>query len=92
MLTLFDKPIPQQPSTYSRYTLPERNGFDSLTLEKDIKTPTPAKGEVLIAVKAVSLNYRDLITCKGTYPGAAKGVSLLLIDIPGWREFHKSRC
>ncbi len=30
--------------------------------------PKPGRGEVLIAVKAASLNYRDLMIAKGLYP------------------------
>ena len=41
-------------------------GIDKLTLD-EIPTPTPGPGQVLVAVKAVSLNYRDLSIVRGTY-------------------------
>ena len=34
---------------------------------EDVPNPTPGPGEVLIRVAAVSLNYRDLLMCRGTY-------------------------
>jgi len=33
-------------------------GLDTLHLQEDI-IPTPGKGEVLVEIRAVSLNYRD---------------------------------
>lgn len=43
-----------------------RFGIDSLEfVEKP--TPTPGPGEVLVAVRAVSLNYRDLLMVNGLY-------------------------
>ncbi|MEL7237837.1 MAG: NAD(P)-dependent alcohol dehydrogenase, partial [Planctomycetota bacterium] len=40
------------------------------SLEKiDLDTPTPGAGEVLLDLKAWSLNFRDLIVSKGGYPG-----------------------
>jgi NADPH:quinone reductase-like Zn-dependent oxidoreductase len=39
-------------------------GLDHLKLV-DKPKPTPAKGQVLVAMKAASLNYRDLLTVKG---------------------------
>jgi len=41
-------------------------GIDSLELVER-PTPEPGPGEVLIKVRAVSLNYRDLMMVKGTY-------------------------
>lgn len=41
-------------------------GIDSLELVER-PTPLPGPGEVLIAVRAVSLNFRDLMTVKGLY-------------------------
>jgi zinc-binding alcohol dehydrogenase/oxidoreductase len=36
---------------------------------KDIETPTPKAGEVLVAVKAAALNHRELWITRGQYPG-----------------------
>jgi len=41
-------------------------GIDSLEFV-ELPTPVPGSGEVLIAVRAVSLNYRDLLMVKGLY-------------------------
>jgi NADPH:quinone reductase len=34
---------------------------------QDIDTPTPSRGEVLVAVKAVSVNFPDILMCQGKY-------------------------
>src|SRR5579871_5312651 len=41
-------------------------GIDSLEFVERT-TPVPGPGEVLVAVRAVSLNFRDLLTVKGAY-------------------------
>lgn len=41
-------------------------GLEHLTLAERPE-PTPGPGQVLVAVKAVSLNYRDLLVAKGQY-------------------------
>lgn len=41
-------------------------GIEHLTIA-DRADPTPATGQVLVAVKAVSLNYRDLLVTRGQY-------------------------
>lgn len=41
-------------------------GIDSLTLT-DRSTPTPGPGQVLLRMRAWSLNYRDLLVVKGVY-------------------------
>jgi NADPH:quinone reductase-like Zn-dependent oxidoreductase len=41
-------------------------GLDHLTLV-DRPEPTPGPGQVVVAVKAVSLNYRDLMVARGQY-------------------------
>ncbi|KAL4873946.1 hypothetical protein BDV12DRAFT_158792 [Aspergillus spectabilis] len=43
-----------------------RKGLDSLQLSEAPK-PSPAKGEVLVEIHAVSLNYRDYEVCSGEY-------------------------
>jgi len=48
------------PSTYSRYVLRGTGSFDVLKLEEGLSLPSPRLGEVLVRVKAVSLNNRDL--------------------------------
>jgi NADPH:quinone reductase-like Zn-dependent oxidoreductase len=41
-------------------------GIDNLSLD-ELPTPSPGPGQVLVAVQAASLNYRDLSIVKGTY-------------------------
>ena len=48
------------------YRIHEFGGPESLKRD-DLPTPAPGPGEVLIKVKAVSLNYRDLLISKGHY-------------------------
>ena len=48
------------------YRIHEFGGPETLKRD-DLPTPAPGPGEVLIKVKAVSLNYRDLLISKGHY-------------------------
>jgi NADPH:quinone reductase-like Zn-dependent oxidoreductase len=48
------------------YQLPEFGGPRSLR-RVELPGPTPRHGEVLIRVRAVSLNYRDLLVARGQY-------------------------
>jgi NADPH:quinone reductase-like Zn-dependent oxidoreductase len=48
------------------YRLVEFAGPDALRCE-DLISPTPGPGEVQIRIRAVSLNYRDLLISKGLY-------------------------
>ena len=50
------------------HVIPSPKGIDLLTL---VERPEPAPGprQVLVRVRATSLNYRDLITVEGTMRG-----------------------
>ena len=48
------------------YEIRERFGLDALTLTERPQ-PQPGPHEVLVRIKAVSLNYRDLMVVKGLY-------------------------
>lgn len=48
------------------YELQHKSGLDSLTLVTR-PDPAPGPGQVLVKVKAWSLNYRDLMVAKGAY-------------------------
>lgn len=52
--------MPNLPSTYSRYVLHGTGSFDVLKLEDNVSLPSPRLGEVLVRVRAVALNNRDL--------------------------------
>lgn len=51
------------------YRLESPDGPSSLA-KVQLPVPSPGRGEVVIDVKASSLNFRDLIMCRGKYPGA----------------------
>ena len=52
---------------FQQYYLPQKDGFDSLTL-RTVQKESPKYGQVLVRIKAVSLNWRDGILAVGTYP------------------------
>lgn len=54
-------------TTFRQFYLPEKKGFDCLTLREVVKT-SPKFGQILVRIKAVSLNWRDGIIALGTYP------------------------
>ncbi|MCP5395426.1 MAG: NAD(P)-dependent alcohol dehydrogenase [Sphingomonadaceae bacterium] len=45
------------------------DGFDKLFLKTDLPDPQPGPGEVLVAPKAWSINYRDFAVASGQYFG-----------------------
>ncbi|KAH6962692.1 hypothetical protein DER45DRAFT_640365 [Fusarium avenaceum] len=55
------------PTTLKQYWLPEKKGFDCLQL-RDVPKKFPKLGQILVRIKAVSLNWRDGIVAIGTYP------------------------
>jgi NADPH:quinone reductase-like Zn-dependent oxidoreductase len=60
------------------YEIAEPKGIDSLKLvEQD--TPKPRPSEVLMRVRATSLNYRDLVTLKGG--AVTRGIRLPLVPL-----------
>jgi hypothetical protein len=77
------------PTTFKQYWLPEKKGFDCLTLRHVPKEP-PKFGQILVRIKAVSLNWRDGILAIGTYPfpgpdavvPGSDGAGLLAPDSP----------
>jgi alcohol dehydrogenase len=53
------------------YRFDDLKGFDSLRIHEE-PTPKPGKGEVLVRIHAVSLNYRDIAPVLGRYVWNAK--------------------
>ncbi|MCK1516351.1 NAD(P)-dependent alcohol dehydrogenase [Bradyrhizobium sp. 190] len=76
------------------YELQGPSGIDGLALV-DKPVPEPGEGEVLVQLKAATLNYRDLITVKGGYGSRQKfplvpvsdGAGVIERVGPGVREF-----
>jgi NADPH:quinone reductase-like Zn-dependent oxidoreductase len=56
-----------------RYEIREPKGITSI-LCHDVEPPRPGPGQVLVEMKAWSLNYRDLAMPRGGYPGNDKVV------------------
>jgi NADPH:quinone reductase-like Zn-dependent oxidoreductase len=54
-----------------RYEIREPKGIDSIALV-EVEAPRPGPGQVLVEMKAWSLNYRDLAMPRGGYPGNDK--------------------
>ncbi|HTI81975.1 MAG TPA: NAD(P)-dependent alcohol dehydrogenase [Acetobacteraceae bacterium] len=54
------------------YQIPKPEGVDSLVL-RETPTPKPGRGQVLVRMRAASLNYRDLMVLTGRY---ARGTPL----------------
>lgn len=52
------------------YQIPKPEGIDSLVL-RDAPTPKPGRGQVLVRMRAASLNYRDLMVLTGRYARGA---------------------
>jgi NADPH:quinone reductase-like Zn-dependent oxidoreductase len=48
--------------------LESADGPESVSV-KEVETPTPKAGEVRVAIKAASLNHRELFIAHGQYPG-----------------------
>jgi NADPH:quinone reductase-like Zn-dependent oxidoreductase len=58
------------------YVIPSPKGIDSLTLAER-PDPTPGPRQVLVRVKASSLNYRDLLTIEAQYARSAPKPDLI---------------
>jgi NADPH:quinone reductase-like Zn-dependent oxidoreductase len=60
------------------YEIAEPKGIDNMKLVEHA-TPQPGTGEVLVRIRATSLNYRDLVTVKGG--AATRGIRLPLVPL-----------
>jgi NADPH:quinone reductase-like Zn-dependent oxidoreductase len=65
------------------YELRELSGPDGVVLNADRPSPQPGHGEVVIQVRAASLNYRDLLIASGKYGGRMKSNAIPLSDGAG---------
>ena len=57
------------------YVIPAPKGIESLTLVER-PDPTPGPRQVLVRVKATSLNYRDLLTIEAAHLASLTGAPL----------------
>ncbi|MFE8150107.1 zinc-binding dehydrogenase [Brenneria goodwinii] len=63
--------------------LREHGGNDKLRFEYDFPDPVPGKGEVLLRVRASSLNYHDVFTRRGM-PGISLSFPIIIgLDVAG---------
>lgn len=63
--------------------LHEHGGIDALTYDENFPDPVVGEGQVIIAVKATSLNYHDVFTCEGM-PGIKVPMPMIIgLDIAG---------
>lgn len=69
-------------SSHTVYRLSSRNGFDGIEAFQE-PIPVITKHEVLIRVRGVALNYRDIATALGTLPLAIKDRVVPCSDMAG---------
>ncbi len=63
--------------------LHEHGGVDALTLDENFPDPVLGEGQVIIRVRATSLNYHDVFTCDGM-PGIKVPMPMIIgLDIAG---------
>jgi alcohol dehydrogenase len=64
-------------------TVREHGGLDRLRYEEDFPDPRPGPGEVVVAVRAASLNYHDVFTLRGM-PGITIPMPAIMgLDVAG---------
>lgn len=69
--------------TMKALVLREHGDNDKFTLEPDFPDPQPGEGEVIIGVKAASLNYHDIFTRRGM-PGINLPFPIIIgLDVAG---------
>ncbi|TGJ85342.1 hypothetical protein E0Z10_g3413 [Xylaria hypoxylon] len=70
------------PTEQTVFRLTGQNGFEDLQPFRE-PVPKPSVGEVLVKVRSVSLNYRDIAIAKATYPLAIKDNVIPCCDMAG---------
>lgn len=65
------------------FQLRDTVGMTGLVLRKDIDKPVPGPDEVLIRIRATSLNFRDFMVAHGQYPAGVKRCVIPLSDGAG---------
>src|SRR5258705_4330134 len=59
------------------------NGGVEVLKVQEAPDPTPAKGEVLIRVKAAGLNFADILARQGLYPDGPKKPCVMGYEVSG---------
>ncbi|KAK5195682.1 hypothetical protein LTR99_002207 [Exophiala xenobiotica] len=70
------------PQTQTVFRLTSRNGFDGLQAFKE-PVPTIGDYEVLVKIRSVSINYRDIAIANDTYPLMVKDQVIPCSDMAG---------
>ncbi|KAI0552758.1 GroES-like protein [Xylaria curta] len=70
------------PTEQTVFRLTAFNGFDNLKPFRE-PIPTPSAGEVLVKVRSVALNYRDVAIAKSMYPSTIKDNVIPCNDMAG---------
>ncbi|KAF2964029.1 hypothetical protein GQX73_g9552 [Xylaria multiplex] len=70
------------PTEQTVFRLTAFDGFENLQSFRE-PIPKPSVGEVLVRVRSVSLNYRDIATARGTYPLRVKDNVIPCCDMAG---------
>lgn len=66
--SLFQPDHPARLFSMQALVLSNLSGIDALTIQ-DVPEPTPKAGQTLVRVEAGGLNFADIMTTKGGYPG-----------------------
>src|ERR1700694_3244512 len=66
-----------------RATVVRRYGLPTLLETQEVPDPQPKAGEVVIRVKAIGVNFADLLQRMGVYPGTPKPPFVPGIEIAG---------
>src|SRR6476469_3842586 len=65
------------------FQLKNANGINGLVLRTDLDQPEPGPDEVLVRVRAASLNFRDFMVAHNQYPVGVKPSVIPLSDGAG---------
>src|SRR5689334_18563708 len=61
----------------------ERSGGPEVLKVREVAAPAPQAGEVAIAVKAVGVNFADILARQGIYPAAPKPPCVVGYEVSG---------
>ncbi|KAK7430442.1 hypothetical protein QQZ08_002961 [Neonectria magnoliae] len=71
------------PKTQKQWVVGTGQGFESLEFQTDAPVPSVGDQDVLVQIHAVSINFRDLVIAKGSYPFPLKENLVPLSDGAG---------